>query len=533
VAAAAFCGAALILALLLGSFHQVGGFGVETDFYQSYAVQAQNILAGRPYTYPHHPPGYTILLGGVSLLTGDLFVAGKIISAFAIGLLGLTAYGLLKALFDPRIALASTILCLFALIPYSFLAATDVVGALLMLLPLRILLNRATVSLRFCLLTGICAGIAYLVRSNAVSVILGIGFCLLFIDLEHEGLVRRLVKFGFFVGGALLTVSPWFIINWKTNGSPFASTAHLQMAAHFYYPTGDAFETTLRQAALKFSSLSDVVLYDQTRFLRQFLTAVFYENIIHLAVQAVKFPAYLFAGPGLLLLLWDLSRKRLTFLLVCLIGYLLLGLVGFHLRLYLFLFPLLFTLVAYFFFHKSIIPALWSRAAQKNKSRYTRRERRRASRVQPQNSDRAWERGANIRILSSAVSWLCVIVLACFVGMSSYRATRRTLASEPRYLLEIASFLRNRSTTGELIIVRKSHLAYLAGLTRVFPLANTSQEFLAKAREIGARYIVYSEFEASLWPGLKSLRNASAMPGRFKLIYTHYPTRTLIYEIRP
>src|SRR5438309_7785601 len=67
IGALAFCGATLILALLLGSFHQVGNFDVETDFYWRYAVEAQNILAGYPYTDQLHPPGYTVLLAGVSL----------------------------------------------------------------------------------------------------------------------------------------------------------------------------------------------------------------------------------------------------------------------------------------------------------------------------------------------------------------------------------------------------------------------------------------------------------------------------------
>lgn len=515
IAAIVFCGAILILALVLGSFHKIGTFDVETDFYWRYAVQAENILAGRAYTDRHHPPGYTVILAGVSLLTDDLFVAGKFISAFATVLLGLTTYSLFKALFDSRIALASTILCLLALIPYSFLAATDVVGALLMLLPLWMLFSRPAISLECCLLTGICAAIAYLVRSNAASVILGIGFSLLFINLDQEGVARRLAKFGFFVGGALLSACPWFIVNWKTNGSPFSSTLHLQIAAHFYYPTGDFLETTLRQAAADFRSLLDVVLYDPTTLLWKYLNAILYENITRLSAQVLRFPLYLFAGIGFLLLLLDLSRKRLTLLVVCFSGYLLLGLVGFRLRFYLFLFPLLFLLLAYFFFHNSFGRALGYRSGEKVTIRC--RGQRRAA----------------VPVPSLATSWLCIIILAWFVGIRSYQEIKQTLASEPRYLIELAEFLRKRSTPGELIIVRKSHLAYLAGLTRVFPLENTAEDYLKTARAIGARYIVYSDFEASLWPGLKSLRNAHAMPDGFKLIYTHKPSRTLIYEIRP
>ena len=498
IMAIAGCGVTLILALVLGSFRAVGDFGVETDFYRDYAVQAENILAGRAYTYQHHPPGYSILLAGVSLLSGDLFVAGKIISAFATALFGLTMYGLLKALFDPRIALVSTILSLLALIPHSFFAATDMVGALLMVLPLRILLTPPVLSLPLCLLTGVWAGAAYLVRSNGVSVILGIGFSLLFINLDHEDPRRRLVKFAFFACGALLTVAPWLVVNWKTNGSPFASTAYLQIAAHFYYLTGDQQETNLQQAALRFSSLWDVVLHDPARLLWRFVKAIFYENMIRFTIQGLTFPAYLFAGSGLLFLLREPSRKRLTFLVTCLAGYLLLGLVDFNLRFYLFLFPLFFGSVAYFFFHQSVFLAL-----------------------------------GRIPVMGVAVGWLSVIVLAAFLSINSYSVVKLTLAYEPRYLLEIASFLRNRSTPGERIIVRKSNLAYLAGLKRVFPLASSSEDYLRAAREIGARYIVYSDYEASLWPGLRSLRSPDAIPDGFKLIYRHDPTRTFVYEIYP
>ena len=61
VAAVAFSGATVILALVVGSYHKVGTFEVETDFYRRYAVETQNILAELPYTDLLHPPG---IVGG-------------------------------------------------------------------------------------------------------------------------------------------------------------------------------------------------------------------------------------------------------------------------------------------------------------------------------------------------------------------------------------------------------------------------------------------------------------------------------------
>jgi 4-amino-4-deoxy-L-arabinose transferase-like glycosyltransferase len=503
ITAIVFCIAILSLGLVIGYFHKVGDFGVETDFYGAYAVQAGNILEGRPYTYQYLPPGYSLLLACVSLVTGDFFVAAKIISAFATGIFGWITYVLLRALFHSRIALASTILLLLALIPYSFLVATDIVGAVAIILPLCILLRRPVLTLNACFLSGILSGVAYLVRTNGLFVILGIVFSLLFINLNQETLGKCLVKVGFFICGVLLITSPWFIYNWQTNGSPLASKVYLQIAAHIYQPGGTNSGTTHIQIASKFHSLGEVVLYNPQKFLLTYLTGILKDNILPLLTQSLSFPAYLFCGSGLLLLLVefsrkreDLSRRRLTFFLVCFFGYLLLGLTGFVLRYYFFLFPFLFLLVTYFLFQRYIFTAL-----------------------------------GDVPFFRIAVSWILVLILAVSQSIIAYRKTSSSIASDPIYLLEIADFLRNRSSPHDIIIARKPHLAYLSGLRREFPLAETADDFLLKAREIGARYIVYSDFDASLWPGLKSLRDPSALPKSFKLIYSHKQSHMLLYKI--
>ncbi len=90
IAAMVFCLLMLIVALIIGHFHQVGAYGVETDFYGNHARGAEELLAGRLMSsqYNYDFPGYTLLLAGISWFAGDPFVAGKIISAFATALLG-------------------------------------------------------------------------------------------------------------------------------------------------------------------------------------------------------------------------------------------------------------------------------------------------------------------------------------------------------------------------------------------------------------------------------------------------------------
>ena len=497
--AMAFCIGMLVVALVIGYFHQIGTYG-ETDFFGAYVEQAERILAGQPYTYGHNPPGYMLVLAAVSLVTGDLFVAGKIISAFAAALFGWMTYLLFKALFDARIAFATTVLLLLALIPDSWnvLAATDLLAVVALMVCVWVVLREPHPTLGACFFGGLFAGAAYLVRSPTIFVIPGIGVSLLFVNRNGESLRIRLARASIYLCGFLLITCPWLIYNWKTNGNPIASSAHLQIAAHFYEPQAETLGTTLHQFKSRFRSLSDVLLHDPARVLSVYSRDILYWNPKRLFVEGMGFPAFLFAGAGFLLLLRDLSKRMITFLLVCLLGYLFAALVGFQLRYYIFLRPLLFLSVAYFLFHEYVI-------------------------AQPKQKP----------VFNNKIAWLLFIMLAAFGIKDAYKTTRDIMGQEPGHLIEIAKFLKDRSSSNDIIIVRKPHLGYLTGLEATFVIATDVDEWLASARRIGARYIVYSDYAAKLWPGLTSLRDPDKLPGDFKLIYHHEPTRTLIYEIVP
>jgi hypothetical protein len=494
IAAGFFCILVFAAALTIGHFREIGNLGVETDFYGSYAPQAERLMQGQSYTYRHNPPGYVILLALMSLLTDNLFHAGTALSALATGLLGCVAYLLFKVLADVRIAFAATVLLLLALLPSSFLAASDVVGALAIILPVLILLKPAVLTLRVCVLAGIAAGAAYLIRSNAASVILGIGFCLLFVYPPQERIKARLLKTSAFVIFALLTVAPWLVYNWQINGSPFASTAHLQVAAYQYF--GDQSGLMLRQADSEFHSFTDVIRHDPSGFVATYLKDIVVANPLRLARQALGFPEFLFAAAGLFFFLTDLCRRKAVVLLVSGFGYLIVGLVGFLPRYYLFLYPILFLLVAYAFFQPKIFGLL--------------------GRVKP---------------FKLPVAVMAMTLLVVVVAVKSSQATKRMLDSEPKHLLGIAQFLRERSSPGDAIIVRKAHLAYLAGLKQALPLAQSGNDYVSNVRQIGARYIVYSEADIRLWPGLESLKDPGSAPNGFKLIYVHQEPRVLVYEI--
>ena len=476
--------------------HQVGFFGVESDFYANYAPQTTGLLEGRPYTYSHNPPGYVLLLAPGTWLLGDAFTAAKILTALAAAGFAGVGYLLLRSTFGSAIALASTVLCALALVPHAYLAATDLVCAFFIVLALWLTLRTPSLRWRQCFGVGLLAGVAYLIRSPAIFLVGGIALCLLFLECEPNTLRNRAKLLVAFLGGALLIAAPWLVYNWSVNGSPFAGSAHLQVAAHFHHPTGDRFRTSLIEMAPRFDSLSQVFLHDPGEVSKTYLKDVLGRNPWQIATRCLQFPAFLFAGAGLLLLLGDLCRKRIALLGVYGLGYLLLGLVGFYTRYYLFLFPLLFMGAAYFAFDPRVSAKLGS-----------------ATRL---------GRGA---------SWALIGVIALFLGSATFSTVRTQLASEPRHLLELAQFLRERSSAGDRMIVRTPHLASLAGFEYRFLVEREPELFLRRAREMGARYLVYSERGARQWPALEVLREPERVPDDFELIYRHEPTHTLVYEL--
>jgi hypothetical protein len=386
-------------------------------------------------------------------------------------------------------------LCLLRLLPTSFLAVTDQLVAAMMMLSVWILLRKPKAAVEACFLAGVCAGATYLLKTSGLFIIVGMACSLLALNITQERLEKRLVKTAVFAGGVLLVTLPWFL--WQRHsGLGLKSISYLQMAAHFFLEESDTLGTTRRQAAQMFGSFRDVLLHDPARLVKQYLNDVFIVYIARLASQALKFPAYLFAGAGLLFLCRDLTPRRAAYLLICALVYLALNLVDFQLRLFVFLFPFLFLCVAYCLFREG----------------------------GPGSGRMPW--------LKVQAGWGVAAALALYLGVDAIRQTRATIWSEPRHLLEAAKAVKQRATgPGDLIISRQTHLGYLSDLPVLFPLAGPDDNYFHRVRELRARFLVYSDRDARKWPGLRVLSDPERVPEGLQLIYRHKPSNTLVYEV--
>ncbi|BCA55530.1 hypothetical protein W02_26700 [Nitrospira sp. KM1] len=494
--AMAFCLFIAVLALWLGSFREVGNWGVETDFFERDVIQAARIVAGQPYTNHHYPPGYAYLLALSSHFTHDMFTAGKILTGVSVGLIGLVSYRLLTILWGRRPALAAIVLTLLALLPYAVVASADMVVNLALLVSMWMLLRHETTR-AVCAMAGIAAGVAYLLRYNALFVLVGAPVALLILGKETDSWKKRLGRIGVFSGAALIVMAPWLLVNWHRNGNPFSSDLYQQVAAHFYHPQGDGFGRTIAEMGQRFTSPWDVMVHDPLRIAKRFFKDVLYTKAAHLTWRVIEFPAALFAGAGLLLYFQRMTKKRAAFLILCMAGYLLHGLAGFAVRFYFFLFPLLFALVVLPIFYFERMPI--------------------SGRV----AGREW-----------AVGWWVFGLVALAATYSTYVSTSQFLRLEPKHLLEAASMIKSRAVAGDRIMAIEPHLAHLTGLEVTSAMvADSLDQYLATVAGEHIRFLVYSEHEEDYWPGLHSLSQPNQLPKGYRVIYQHGPSRTIVYEI--
>jgi hypothetical protein len=496
-AALALCLVMLIIALWYSSAHEIGTLGVETDFYGSYEPQARRILDGQTYTYRLNPPGYMIVLAGMSLLTGgDFFLAGKLLSVIsAVLLVGLT-YLLGRTLVGHAVALGAALLSLIAIIPFSFIAATDLVGAATMVAAIWMIVRPSRRWIVGAVLAGALAGVAFLIRQNAIFLVVGGAACLFFLAPPHLSRRARVAGIAAFAGAWLLVTGPWLVWNARTYGGPFAGMAHRQVAANFFAPRGDVYGAVSEQMGERFRSMGEVLRHDPLRLAKHYTRAVVLEYPQRLMQGLVGFPGYVFAGAGLVLLLLNLNRRRLAFALLCLMGYGLLGLVGYYTRLHLFLTPALFLLVAYFLFH----PALTSPMTR-------------------------------LGLRGHTLSWSLCIAIAAVAAYGSFGYADLELAAEPHHLVRAAEWLRPRAKPGDRIVATKPHLSYFSGLGYDYSHSPTVEGLVDDLRRNGVRYLQVSDSDHNQ-PPYGQFTDSTRVPPDLELVYRDDEPLTLIYELR-
>ncbi|MCG8604721.1 glycosyltransferase family 39 protein [bacterium] len=486
----------LVFLLALSHFHKMGGYGFETDFYWAYAPDAKNILDGKKPEEPGVGPGYTLVLAGFNLLLDDWFLSGKLISMLSTVFCGIFTFKLMGVVFTQRLALFTMILWFVTVLPFSIMAGTDMFFAMVVAIGIYYFFKKREFSPKDLAVSAAIMAYAYLTRHNAVVLPIAVAVILLLFNPHSWTWAHRVKGLALFGVVFLAVMAPWLAVLQFSSGETMRSDSFLIIASHFYGRPGIVGSEDMRLAAQKFDSLKAVIFYDFAYFVKHYLLNL-YKHSYKLLLDSLKFPTFLFVGAGLIALLPRLNKKQISFFVFPVLSFLLLCLVHYEPRYYLYIIGFFVLLPAHY---------LCSESRQSLPKR---------------NSGKL--------IAKAAAYYVTVVVVLAF----SLKEIKATIDSEPRELLEISRFLKEHVRESETIIARKPHIGFLSNLeTKYFPEAKSLSELLEFAANEKADYLIYGEIEAKRRPELNFLLEPENLPNQLEPMFVWERPRTIIYKFR-
>ncbi len=244
-----------LIALFVSNILEVPYF---TDSF-TYLNAAKDISTGKSYLYPFQPPGFSFLISIIGKYTYfDYFIIGKTISVIFSTIFIYVVYCIIKIIFNnEKIAFSSQLLVgsNSIVFSYSITPLTDMMFITLFYLSILYLIkdfNNPTYS--SFIIAGIFGGLSYLTRY--LSIILIFLVLIIILLLKNITIKNRLILISIYLFMFFLTASPWLIINYSENGSPFHN--HLfKVAAFDIYGNEDY--NQYDDISNRFNSLTEVI----------------------------------------------------------------------------------------------------------------------------------------------------------------------------------------------------------------------------------------------------------------------------------
>jgi 4-amino-4-deoxy-L-arabinose transferase-like glycosyltransferase len=491
-AALFFC----VMAWLTFRWHTVGGFGVETDFYAEMYPSAKQLLSGHfsPLNYGAKGPVYSFLLAGFYLVVRDFFNAGLLLNLVSSALFLPVLYFLVRNVFNKLTAVFTLFAVMFnyMFLSYTYQAGSDMPFMLICALSLFFLFRgRGRLDLTLSAVFGL---LAFLTRYNGAFIVAGAA---VYYILSEGALTIRLKKFGFWLAIFIAAGLPWFIPNVIVTGSPVHNDNYVNVMLEYYGNVGKAGMTSENWTdALprKFTGIGDIILYNPVYFAGHTFSNVtghFLNDMKELA--GWKFGFFIITGFLLLFVSIRPIKRQLTYFAFGAFYFLILAIVFYNARFYLFLLAMYLP------------AAVWP---------------------------------FTVPIKPQFLRWFSRLMLAGLVVVTLSNAAANVpkmyqeIQQSPTFLKDLGLALgKAEPDKSQKMIARKPHTAYYAGLNPVmFPeKPRTIGELVQFCHEQKVRYILYSVIEANSRPNFRSLLNLDdKFPGLSEVYHNEYG---IIYRV--
>ncbi|HEB52368.1 MAG TPA: hypothetical protein ENI87_03830 [bacterium] len=256
----------LVVLLAVGPWlHPMPAIGVENDDFQQLAAAW---LRGRPPADVFRPALYPLSMAAVSILTGDLFSAGRVVSSVGAALMVGSVFVLVRRLGRKRLAWFAAISAGLhpVVLEHGLLVATDMLAFGLACLTLAVASSRLPAGGRSRAVGGetkwlaglaACFALAYWTRYTNLALLVPIVFAVLSAGGDLWRRLARLLGFGAL---ALLFLLPHCGLSLLQFGEPFHDENYRNAALRHYYDLDFT-----RMAEVPFQSFAEVFLHDPAR----------------------------------------------------------------------------------------------------------------------------------------------------------------------------------------------------------------------------------------------------------------------------
>jgi len=517
------------------TYHKIGDYDVETDFYWGFVGEAKQILSGSMPIGDFKGPGYGIALALFKLVISDYFTAGVVMSVLCAALTLLFTYKIIAQLFRPDLALLTTLgVAINAVfLKYTYSAGTDMLFNALMAVSIYFILRKDELNAaqkyknKECgippwrdmwdiALAGLFSGYAYLTRYNGVALLVWVPIVLLFLNIKHLSWKQRLIGTTVYFGCAALLILPWGVHCLSQKGSFFYNTNYQNIAFDIYGQGKMSWDQFWNVEARNFTSFSDVILRDPGAFINKMFSNLYehFRNDIGFLPQQPGTQASLydtlrilvtskigiFVVPGILVLAVErINKRQLAYFTFSFLFFGVLLTVFYGPRFSLYLLPTYILLALSFL---------------------------------------SWKRLSFLRIGkvgAQRAALFVVLILFALTFVESFKVIKENISSGPTEILQIADWVqRNKLERKEsdIIVARKPHIGYYLNMEfRSFPYVNTFPELMVELGKLKAAYLFFSGIEAGMRPQFQYLLDPTKAPPDLQaIVYTTYPPAVL-YKI--
>jgi len=499
----------IVMLIVSLSYHTIGDYGVETDFYEGMVYEAKEFLKGNLIIEGYKGPLYPIFLALLGFVFKDYFTIGVIICVVFASLFIFFTYKTIEKIYSAQIAFGAALLIMSnsVFIQYSYSAGTDLFFCALAMISIYFLVKGEQLKLSYIFLSGFFASLAFLTRTNGLFLPAAALFCFVGIRYTSRHWKKIFQHSLIYIGGFLILNIPWSIYKYVHKGDFLYDRNFTNTAWELFGQGKMSWDYFQAVESPKFNSMADVFLRDPVHFLKEIFVINFYENFVGDLEKLLSIPFAVLLVIGVIALFKRKYLKNQVFFFINILFSFLILLPAFYSERF-----SMFLISGY----GLIVLLLLNR-----------------------------EQLLKINLGGLKLSLIIFLVVFVWSMVESITHNSKQIDFGPQEVLAISEAAPDSiKTETNWVIARKPHIGYYLDMSyRKIPFVSTYDSLITWMREKEADYFFVSSFEAQTLMSYTTnqneqqkfynLLNAEALkPELIPVTYMNYPPAVLYKLIR-